>query len=84
MSATFRCLSCGADKPHDVAQLDEGGFLICTACYLISPPPADVDSAIEAAEQRLRREEAHSRQMESVCDACGARTCNGGCDHGCR
>jgi hypothetical protein len=86
----FHCLSCGDNRPHTDAQLDAKGHLICIDCYLLDPPQHDIDATLNATEERLRREHwaemsrAHNRESESVCNTCGGRSCNGGCEHGCR
>ncbi len=88
---TFRCINCGFDTPHDDAQLDLDNNLICGACYLLDPPQADIDIAIDAVAERLRRD--HWAEMSrayncepvsGVCGACGGKTSEGRCGHGCR
>ena len=88
--ALFLCMSCGFNTPHDDAQLDIDNNLVCGACYLLDPPQADIDIAVDAVAERLRREHwaemsrAHNREMGGACDTCGGRTCDGSCNHGCR
>lgn len=88
--ALFRCMSCGFQTPHDDAQLDSDNNLICGACYLLDPPQQDIDIAVNAVAERLRRDHwaemsrAHNREMGGVCDTCGSGTCDGRCGNGCR
>jgi hypothetical protein len=88
--ALFTCARCGFDTPHQDAQLDGENRLVCGECYLNDPPQADVDIAVDAVAERLRREHwaemsrAYNRETEGVCGACGGITHDGRCSHGCR
>lgn len=86
----FYCVSCGHRAPHDDAQLDSDNNLVCGACYLLDPPQQDIDGAVNAVAERLRREHwaemarVENSRQEGVCGACGGRTSDGRCGHGCR